>query len=54
MIADWQGMSKKFGGTAQNYYIDNVYKFILHDETIKTIDYIFFKIKGEKYAKEKS
>ena len=37
MIADWDGMSRKFGGSTIEYYIKNRYNFILHEETIKTI-----------------
>ncbi len=33
MIADWRGMSRKFGGTAEKYYAENRKDFILHSET---------------------
>ncbi len=33
MIADWRGMSRKFGGTAQEYYNKNQDTFILHPDT---------------------
>ena len=38
MICDWRGMSRKFGGTAREYYIKNKDKFILHPLTKKLID----------------
>jgi len=33
MVADWRGMSRKFGGTAQEYYNENKDKFIIHPDT---------------------
>ncbi|MFW6046324.1 MAG: DUF5662 family protein [Candidatus Woesearchaeota archaeon] len=43
MIADWNGMSRKFGGTTKEYFENNKHKMILHDETIKTIESILYK-----------
>lgn len=33
MIADWRGMSRKFGDTAEEYYMLNKHKMRLHKET---------------------
>ena len=41
MIADWRGMSRKFGGSAEKYYDENKYKMILHNDTIQMIEHIF-------------
>jgi len=38
MICDWRGMSRKFGGTAEEYYKKNVNKFILHENTTFCIE----------------
>lgn len=35
MVADWRGMSRKFGGSPAQYYRDNHHKFIMHHETIE-------------------
>ena len=43
MIADWNGMSRKFGGSSIYYYQKNREKFILHKDTVKIIE----KILGE-------
>jgi len=40
MIADWRGMSRKFGGTWEKYYRENQKDFILHQETIFNINYL--------------
>lgn len=40
MIADWNGMSRKFGGNTKEYFENNKDKMILHDETIKIIESI--------------
>ena len=37
MIADWRGMSRKFGGTWQKYYEENCDEMILHKRTITRI-----------------
>lgn len=37
MVADWKGMSRKFGGTAYDFYSNNKDKFILHEKTEKKI-----------------
>lgn len=41
MIADWDGMSRKFGGSTIDYYNENKNKMILHEETVKIIERIF-------------
>ena len=41
MIADWRGMSRKFGGSAKEYYEKNKGKMILHRETVALIEYYF-------------
>jgi len=33
MLADWEGMSLKFGGTAQEYYLNNYHKIKLERDT---------------------
>ena len=33
MVCDWKGMSRKFGGTANKYYMKNKDNMILHDLT---------------------
>ena len=33
MIADWEGMALKFGGTAQKYYLNNYGRINLEYET---------------------
>jgi hypothetical protein len=38
MIVDWRGMSRKFGGTAKEYYEKNKGNMILHKETIEMIE----------------
>jgi hypothetical protein len=38
MIADWRGMSRKFGGEASEYYLKNRHTMILHEETINIIE----------------
>jgi len=40
MIADWNGMSRKFGGETKDYYIKNKESMILHPDTIEIIEYI--------------
>lgn len=37
MIADWNGMSRKFGGTTIDYFNDNKSSMLLHYETIVNI-----------------
>lgn len=38
MIADWMGMSRKFGDNPADYYKKNKNTFILHHETIEIIE----------------
>jgi len=38
MICDWKGMSRKFGGSALEYFKLNQQKMILHNETTKIIN----------------
>lgn len=33
MIADWNGMSRKFGGTSQQFYLNNYHKIKLHRDS---------------------
>ena len=40
MMADWKGMSRKFGDNPVSYYIKNKHSLILHDDTIKNIEKI--------------
>lgn len=40
MIADWRGMSRKFGGTAKEYYTKNKHTFIMHRYTIEIIEHV--------------
>jgi len=46
MVCDWRGMSRKFGGTAKEYYEKNKQNFILHTHTELLIG-IYLKL-GEK------
>jgi hypothetical protein len=41
MICDWRGMSRKFGGTARQYWDDNKDKMILHPRTVTRIEICF-------------
>lgn len=38
MIADWRGMSRKFGGETIDYYLKNRTTMILHRDTIEIIN----------------
>lgn len=38
MIADWRGMSRKFGGSTKKYYNENKDNMILHSKTIVLIE----------------
>lgn len=40
MVADWRGMGRKFGGTANEYYIKNKDNMILHERTVYKIENI--------------
>lgn len=40
MIADWRGMSRKFGGSLDQYWNDNKDKMILHQSTVDKINEI--------------
>ena len=37
MIADWNGMSRKFGGTTKEYFYKNEATMVLHNETVEHI-----------------
>lgn len=37
MIADWRGMSRKFGDTPSNYFAKNKHNMILHEKTLERI-----------------
>lgn len=37
MVADWNGMSRKFGGSTKEYFEKNKDKMILHEKTIERI-----------------
>lgn len=41
MIADWDGMSRKFGGTTRDYYLKNKDTMILHPETAEILEFTF-------------
>ena len=41
MIADWRGMSRKFGGDPGVYYLKNKDQMILHAKTIQIIQKVF-------------
>lgn len=43
MIADWNGMSRKFGGSTKDYFEKNKESMILHKETIKKIEKQIYK-----------
>lgn len=38
LIADWKGMARKFGDTAQEYYLKNYYKFNITHETRRRLE----------------
>lgn len=38
MVADWRGMSRKFGGNTSEYYLKNKDTMILHKDTIVIIE----------------
>ena len=40
MIADWNGMARKFGGSTSEYYLKNKGNMILHEKTIEKIEII--------------
>lgn len=40
MVADWNGMSRKFGGNSLKYFNENRDKMILHQKTIERVIYI--------------
>lgn len=40
MVADWRGMSRKFGGSAFKYFQKNMENMILHPKTIERINSI--------------
>jgi hypothetical protein len=40
MIADWRGMSRKFGDSAESYYEKNKHKMKLHPKTVETLELI--------------
>lgn len=37
MICDWEGMSRKFGGTVEQFFDANNHKMVLHEKTISLI-----------------
>ena len=41
MIADWDGMARKFGGSTIDYFNNNKHSMILHSKTIEVIELIF-------------
>jgi len=43
MVADWQGMGRKFNDTAESFYNKNKDRFIMHDVTKRYIEMIFYK-----------
>ncbi|RLA38977.1 MAG: hypothetical protein DRR06_19865, partial [Gammaproteobacteria bacterium] len=42
MIADWKGMARKFGDTAQDYYDTNKDQMNLHPDTILILEEIIY------------
>lgn len=42
MICDWKGMSRKFGGSAQQYYLDNYNEIRLNRNTRRKVEYELF------------
>ena len=42
MIADWDGMSRKFGGSTIDYFNDNKDSMILHSDTVRAIEKILY------------
>lgn len=38
MVADWRGMSRRFGDTARGYYLKERVNMILHDDTIQIVE----------------
>lgn len=38
MIADWRAMSRKFGGTAVEYYVKGKQGMVLHSETVDLVE----------------
>ena len=43
MVADWDGMSRKFGGTTQEYWNKNKDNMILHPKTIEYVEIVLRK-----------
>ena len=37
MVTDWDGMSRKFGGTTKEYFEKNSESMILHPKTVELI-----------------
>jgi hypothetical protein len=49
MICDWTAMSRKFGDTPEDFFINNRHKMILHPETEKLVAaYLKLDLQGEK------
>jgi hypothetical protein len=40
MVADWDGMSRKFGGSTRDYWYKNKDNMILHSKTIENVEKI--------------
>jgi len=40
MIADWNGMARKFDGLSKDYYNDNKKEMILHEDTVDILESI--------------
>lgn len=38
MVCDWRAMSRKFGGSTAEYYLQNKWKMVLHGDTVRQID----------------
>ena len=38
MICDWKAMSRKFGDTATDFYLNSKHKMILHSKTIEILE----------------
>lgn len=52
MICDWNGMSRKFGDTAQEYYISNIEDINVHIDTRIKIELMLGLIDNELASKE--
>jgi len=43
MVADWDGMSRKFGGITKDYWNKNKDNMILHPKTIEYVEIVLRK-----------